>query len=282
MGLNRSKKSFFEDLYDRKIGRICNNENLGTIDIANVVCEYDKCFNDFAATVNQNRLHSNFSIVDFNKLAGEYCTKDEISKDQNLNFLLNQDSISNGFDLPISIDILRLCINYYGFGYEKNLTLDTDYYYHGLKLLNCKNQDIEYQDIRINELSSDIMFSIKRDIRGHKFFYENSCVYTSRSKHKALKDLLADPKFKRSSSHYPLWEKTAFSLQEEFLLSSESEECLKRSHQRGIFSKLLWYIQPSFIDKKSYNQNVETAVINKTFSICYEKDFWPFWNDFFI
>ena len=278
---NRSKKSFFADLYNEKIKNICKNENLRLIDIANVVCEYDKCFNDFAVTVNQNRRHRNFSIVDFNKLADTYCTKDEISKDQNLNFLLNQDSISNGFDLPISIDILRLCINYYGFGYEKNLTLDMDYSFNSLKLLNYENQDIKHKNIRINELSSDIMFPIKRDVHGREFFYENSCVYTSISKHKVLKCLLADPQiFKRLNSHYPLWEKTALYVKSKFSLTDTSEEYLKRKHQNGIFSELLWYIQPIFIDRKSYNQNIKDVVINKTLPICYEKSFWPFCNDY--
>ena len=277
---NRSKKSFFEDLYDKKIERICNNEQRGVICSANVTCEYDKCFNDFATTVNQKIGHNNFSIVDFNQLADAHLKKDEIAKDKNLNFLLNQDSISDGFDLPISIDILRLCINYYGFGYEKNLTLDMDYSYHCLKLLDCENQKITHQDIRINALSSDIMLPIKRDTRGQKFFYENSCVYTSRSKHEALGYLLDNPEFNRSTIHYPLWEKTVVYLKRKFSLSGDSEECLKRSHQKGIFSELLWYIQPSFIDKKSYNQNVETALINKTLSIHYRKDFWPFRNDY--
>lgn len=165
--------------------------------------KYEECFRNFEKEIQ--KYNKNFSIVKFEDLVHEYMTEEEIENDNMVRFLVNEDCIYRNYhSLGSVIDVMRVSLNYYGLGYEKNFTLDMDNspgtltIYGELKEVRCQYGVLKKPDFKkidrnnINDLG-EIKFPNKFKMGSMNGIYqcdiENSLLYTKNSKNKILGEI---------------------------------------------------------------------------------------------
>ena len=282
-------KSVFEiqnlDERQQEIKKLCEQrvqEKYSTaMTLQEIEEKYDECFKNFETELKKH--NNNFSIIKFKDLANQYLKEEEIEKDDMLRYLLKEDCVyieentekakkfllfnvekktySVCRNMGCAIDAMRVALNYYGLGYEKNLTIDMDYSINCIKI-SC-NDSKGWPKSQI-DVDKDTIDNIKQILKKENIlmppYGENSCLYSSTSRNPILTDM-------------------------QNALANRSRNSWKRSPEDGIS---IWGLtdrlskspnQPAFV-YINRNPNLRTfdrtLITQKTdLPIIFEKDFWP-------
>ena len=229
--------------------------------------KYEECFKEFEKEVQ--KYNKNFSVAKFEDLVNEYLILEEIENDPMLRYLVKEDGLYirlNGDmyrEMGSAIDAMRICLNYYGFGYEGNLTIDMDY---SFGVLHNKLK----QQLDPNNLGDNIKFP--HTGRGP---CENSLLYTSKSYDKDLDEI------KSQCDKTYRWkidvdnDQSIYGIIKDFISKK-----IEWSNRNGINNfdneeKHLVQYDNHYFMKRSFNKENLISKEKTNLLITYEKNFWP-------
>ena len=160
------------------------------ITLEQIETKYQKCFSNFETKLQQ--YNENFEIVSFKNLILSNEQEDkEITNDHYLHSIIND-------EIPIIhhiIDYIKLSVNYYGFGYKKNLIIDLD---HTPKSIGNGRAG------EVNNFDYKIKFGLRNpfDEDQDRTSIENQICFTKEDKNTYLKQILCSIQNNKSYEKY--------------------------------------------------------------------------------
>jgi len=168
-----------------------------------------------------------------------------------------------------AIDAMRICLNYYGMGYEKNLTIDMDNTVGNLNIDYSRRSKIPLNSEYINKLGDDAKFPY---IGGD--WCENSLLYTAKSHDKTIEEI-------RSQCKHDEWKQELDSKGSIFYATGKIfEEKVQWNDRNGINdykeeSKHLIGYTDHYSTSRTFNESNLTTKEKTNLPIIYEENFWP-------